>query len=535
MDNIKTLLEELSVAETEDHKENLSTVYQLLAELQDVYEPAIFIVNVKIDERFHRTVFNSIIETTKNCNLFNHYSYLGDEFLDRVVTVLSIDNHSSKMIFNPKHLTHGRYNNDFFTVNIINHTTNSLAVHQAIMTTQFNFRSYAKTINDKMKFSYCVRRDDINNRRVAAAITTTCDEYITTESVRDRTYPWISTKKVKNFKIDIDGEKAITGGRPGIPGSVYLTLSDKTSIILFKTGTCLIVNSKQKTRKTLKEFIHDVNNNVLFIIKMFNNFETSEMHKKIITTPISPCKTHYAEEGLITCNDCINTNIARNELNKMKSLNVNLEYLKRYQKYYTTFKRDIEFINYVKMNISQSVNTTKSITDVMSSYITQASIPFMKSNTKNNVTNVSNNTITKINNTMTPIASLTETSSATPMASNVTSIASALYSATSDDFNSILCTTNVAVFGLKKKEKINSGVFIQMPFNHRQHVSLFNGNRITFRSLKRVNHAKALISLYDVIVKDISISRSNIGNVFHYSDEDIYDMLDNYTSLMYDL
>ena len=466
-------LEELfnKVHESNDDKakpEKISTILNFFNEIKDECEPAMFILNVGIKEGIFRPAFDFIFNLLTTTNSFESFNVLGSCFMNNIATILTVNKNCANLIFNPKHLSVGKFNNNFFDIEVVNTTPNTQLVKDFVETSQFNFRSYIKTVTEKVKFSYSTRRDIINNKKVNPTISSIGDQYIITEKVRNPNTPWLSTNKIIKFKILIDGEKCISGGRPGIPGSVYLTLFDRTSIILFKKGTCLIVGSKVNQKRTLVDFVKKTFNNLYFLVNIFVRFSQSVIHKEIVTNmKLTKCEKCLVAD--LTCDECLRVTAIKNEIEGMREKNINVEYLRCYNEYYTNISKESSFLKNLCVDV------------------------------------IDNNSIEKIIKVV-------------------------------DDFielhpDSILSQVKVAVFGLRKKEVINSGIFLQMPLSHRRNVSLFNGNRITYRSLKNTTHAKNLIELYNAILIKIKASRQKVGNIFQYEDDKLFSMVDDFTNL----
>lgn len=457
-------------AEKSDN-EDLASILKFFLEIQQSYEPAIFIQNVKISEGMFRVVFDFIIEQLGTQNTFTSFRHFGSEFMDSVMSILTVDRDTSKILFNPKHLKPGRHDNSFFTVEVINNTENTPIVKQFVETSKFNFRSFVKTVTEKLKFSYSVRRDVINSRRINPTLVSVGNDLFITEKVRDQTVPWLSTNKLVKFKVLIDGEKCISGGRPGIPGSIYITLNDRTSVILFRKGTCLIVGSKMDQRRQLPDFVWKTFRNIRFLINLFTTFSRSELHNRIVNnTVLEECKDSSCTHNL-SCVKCLIKTAASNELSMNRSKNVEIEYLRCYFSKYQQVCNEVESLE----SMMKQIEIRKPLSEVLQQ----------------------------------------------------------LTDLCSDPNSEVLAKSRTSVFGLKKRDMINAGLFIQMPLSHKKNVSLFTGNRMTFRSLKSIAHARAIIDLYDYILNTIRNTKYNMGNVFQYTDEELISLVDDYSELFY--
>jgi hypothetical protein len=518
----KDLFKMVTAIHNNSQPESFVKILSFLNETQSKFEPAIFNLNIDTDEGVFSMIFRQLIKIIRNNNMFSSFDFLGKSFTRAVKHIMVVDKNISNLLINPQLITRDRFNNDFFNIEIINNMKTTDSIREYIETNRFTFTSYFKTISDKKKFSYSTRRDMINNKKLNPTITSVGDDYIHTESSRVKNQPWLITRKVTKFKIQVDGDKCISGGRPGIPGSIYFTLSDRTSVILFKRGTCLIVGSKDKDDSTMITFMKKTFFNIFFQLNIYLKFIESNYHTIIfnfVNSIVSRCSV--CKEKDIPCDECLLKTAVRNEIEystkymftndnndnndnnsnnnsnnsstsnstiippdgfeTQRMINVSIEYIRNYKKYYEIFLKDKIFL---KKLIKSIINIS----------------PY-----------------DYLNNLQ-------------EYQANIQSILTDLTGYIDQYPLSILAHTKVAVFGLRRKEPIYSGVFLQIPASHKKHISMFNGNRITYRSLKTSYGAKLLIELYDRIINEIKDLKL-YDNIYSLSPDKIYDMFDKYTML----
>ena len=160
IDDIRSINELFELVEessyTDEEPEKISTILQFFNDMKSKYEPAIFILNVMINEGLFRAVFDSMLNILKTKNTFSAFSFLGPTFDGNIISVLTVDKESAKIIFNPRHLSRGKYDNSFFTIEVASQTEHSDRVREFVETNKFNFKSYIKTVSEKVKFSTAI-------------------------------------------------------------------------------------------------------------------------------------------------------------------------------------------------------------------------------------------------------------------------------------------------------------------------------------------------------------------------------------------
>jgi len=442
--------------------ESLDTVFKFMEEIKLIAEPSIFIQAVSIPLEIFNQIFSSLKQICEKRTSFNCFDFLGEQFLDNILNIMSIEDHESHLFINPRNATKGLYRNYFFDIQIEKANQNTEILKDYILTNKFNFQSYFNTISKKKRFSYTDKRIAMHRKRFPITNTSKSDNYIQIENVREFDNPYIISKTITKFILKLHNDRCTSGGRPGIPGSIYFIFKDRTSLIMFKKGTCLIVGSKPSRYKNTKEFVYRCTTNINYLITILHNFMKSKYHTKILNhiLEISNC-THQD-----SCN-CFITRRTNNMINfKPKEIideNRMLTYLINYQKYIDIYTSDL----LVYKNIISKKSLDESI-DILTAQI-------------NNIPN---------------------------------GIFGSLY---------------IPVFGLRRKQPINAGIYVQLPLMHQNKINFFNGNSITYRSLKSTQEARLLLEAYDIVIRNLIEAKESFQeNLFEIDEKNLYQIVDNY-------
>lgn len=309
---------------------------------------------------YDQTISNYTINLHKlikdDCNLFaNMYTrYIFPSFVDVIqkktkfseVTSLIGENNRIKhfmynglkkthMVLNPLYSVKGRKNNTMFS--FINKTPNNpnSARHICYLGTQkSNMLSYYNTINNKEIFTYIALESKLNSLTQTSISNSSCKEYIDiVKEISDPNKPWCVTNKIKTYNITIIDDLAISGGRPGVPNSIYISMVDNSWLFMFTKGTCLIITGKQnidagiidnldETTIARKSFLITFMNNITTVINIIMNIINSpEFIKKVYEEFDVKCNhTHNENTRYKFCDQCSSSTKAIISVNKFIQL-----------------------------------------------------------------------------------------------------------------------------------------------------------------------------------------------------------------------
>ena len=465
---LKQLFSEIEDVNSIPQHESLDIILDFMKEVESVVEPSIFIQSISIPLPIFNHIFTVIKNLCMNKKSFHHFNFLGEAFTDNILNIMSVENHESHLFINPKNSTKGLYKNTFFDIVVGDtneHTDNHI---NYILTNKFNFQSYFNTISKKKRFSYTDKKKSINvNNKFVITNTSKSDNYIQIENIRETNAPYIISKCITNFVIYLNKDKCTSGGRPGIPGSIYFIFKDRTSLIMFKKGTCLIVGSKPSKYRDTKEFMDKCLTNINYLVEIFYNFMKSKHHTKINNYLKAKCNCTH--DNCEEC-DCLIRQRTNNYINQKPDMireeNNAIVYILKYKMYMNAFESDIN----VYKNIIANSNYNQSL-----ELLTD-----------------------QINNNK----------------------------------NGILASIYVPVFGLRKKVKVYAGVFKQIPLEHQNKINFFNGNSITYRSLKSTTEARLFLKAYDIVIKQIIIGKQEFNsNLFEKTEDEISKIVDDYFNI----
>ncbi|CAJ1637914.1 intermediate transcription factor [Salmon gill poxvirus] len=116
--------------------------------------------------------------------------------------------------------------------------------------------SYLKTINRKKRTRFTELYKEVLNKPHRSNFSGIMSNEFQDDHITklDNTSPWIKEYSTR-LRLQMSGDKIISGGRTGLSQSIDITLKNKTCLILFKNGTFHALLSK-KDNETFLEFIN---------------------------------------------------------------------------------------------------------------------------------------------------------------------------------------------------------------------------------------------------------------------------------------
>ena len=98
--------------------------------------------------------------------------------------------------------------------------------------------------------------------------------------------------------------------------------------------------------------------------------------------------------------------------------------------------------------------------------------------------------------------------------------------------NSIIHTIKIGIFGLKCLFDIDAIINLNIPQQHKKHVCLFSGNKITYRSMRSHNQAAMIIAYYTEIIESLKgVALLLKPNIILMDDETVDELVKQLTTL----
>lgn len=448
-------------------KEHFTKTLKFFNEVRNEYVRSIFNSTVHYRKSIYKAFFDNIKNKMQTKTKFSDFSEFDSRitFGNHVISVLHIVS-KSHLLVNPNIKITVRKSQSPFQINVLTpENPNSERIKSYIENSKNNLATFYRTINGQIKFSRKVFNEIINNKQH------TRDEIKRSEHIMVRCSlynKWLIRKQFESFEINIVDEMCITSGKPGIYGSVNFTLRDKSCIIFYPNGTCLMVSSKRMPVSTniILSFIYKVVFGITFLTQLLIRYlETDGQHLLY--------KPRCCDHNKNYCPSCFRF-MRINYPKETKKLKDRIEFTHEYYQAYPKLKQDYEFL-----------------TDMLDS-----------------ITNVSNTS--EENQQLVADQALDR-----------------LEDYALNGGGDILQFYHIVIFGLKNLEKVDVVPYMHLPPSHKKLVCMFTGMRITYRSLKTSIDAMFVLAYYRKIIKRLKEYRSLVDqNIFTMSKERLKTIID---------